>query len=221
MLALSAGPGGAPAQGFGLPVADLCGAMYALSSTLAALLQRQRTGQGQHLGVALTDCALHWMNPRFGAYREAGAHTLDAQRQATQRKAAYDAFACRDGRQLSIAALEDHFWARLCQALDLTSYGGDVFRTLPARKAVAAAINARIAERLAQRDADEVLAALQAHDVPMAPVLEPSQLAALPQFAQRGKFEAGSALPLARYPVPMTGMTARLGAAPALDSARA
>ncbi|MFP5476993.1 MAG: CoA transferase, partial [Gammaproteobacteria bacterium] len=41
VMALSGEPGGPPAPGFGLPAADLCGAMYALSATLAALLQRQ------------------------------------------------------------------------------------------------------------------------------------------------------------------------------------
>src|SRR3990167_7800827 len=115
VLAVSGEAGGQPALGVGLPVADLCGAMYALSSTLAALFQRESTGQGQHLDVALTDCALHWMNPRLGTYRESGAATLEAQREVTLVKPAYGAFACLDGRYLSIAALEDHFWQRLCQ----------------------------------------------------------------------------------------------------------
>jgi CoA:oxalate CoA-transferase len=221
VLAVSGVPGGGPAQSFGLPVADLCGAMYALSSTLAALYQRGHTGQGQHLDVSLADCALHWMNPRVGAYREAGAHTLEAQREATLVKPAYGAFACRGGRHVSIAALEDHFWVRLCEALDLAPYGGDAFRAMKARKAVAGAINARIAEVLADRDADEVFGLLQRHDVPAAPVVAPSQVAALPQFTQRGKFEAGATLPVARYPVPMAGVRpGALGAAPALDSAR-
>lgn len=221
VLAVSGVPGQGPAQSFGLPVADLCGAMYALSSTLAALYQREHTGRGQHLDVALADCALHWMNPRVGAYREAGAVTLEAQREATLVKPAYGAFACRDGRHVSIAALEDHFWARLCAALDLAPYGGEAFRAMKARKAVAGAINARIAELLAASDADEVFALLQRHDVPAAPVVEPSRVAAVPQFAQRGKFEGGGVLPVARYPVPMTGVVpGRLGGAPALDSAR-
>ncbi|MDP9912501.1 crotonobetainyl-CoA:carnitine CoA-transferase CaiB-like acyl-CoA transferase [Variovorax boronicumulans] len=221
VLAVSGVPDGGPAQSFGLPVADLCGAMYALSSTLAALYQREHTGQGQHLDVALADCALHWMNPRVGAWREAGAVSLATQREAALVKAAYGAFACRDGRHVSIAALEDHFWARLCEAIDLAPYGGEAFRAMKARKAVAGAINVRIAEVLADRDADEVFALLQQHDVPAAPVVEPSRVAALAQFAQRNKFEAANVLPVARYPVPMAGVVpGRLGGAPVLDSAR-
>ena len=221
VLAVSGVPDGGPAQSFGLPVADLCGAMYALSSTLAALYQRARTGQGQYLDVALADCALHWMNPRVGAWRESGAIALEAQREATLVKPAYGAFACRGGRHVSIAALEDHFWARLCDALDLAPYGGDEFRAMKARKDVAVSINRRIAELLADREADEVFALLQRHDVPAAPVVEPSHVSGLPQFAHRDKFEAGSLLPVARYPVAMAGMVpGGLGGAPALDNAR-
>ena len=221
VLAVSGVPGGGPAQSFGLPVADLCGAMYALSSTLAALLQRQHTGQGQHLDVALADCALHWMNPRLGAWRSSGDADLAAQREATLVKAAYGAFLCRDGRHLSVAALEDHFWARLCEALDLSPYGDAAFRSHGARKKAAPAINARLAEALAALDADDAFALLQRHDVPVAPVVEPAALAALPQFAQRGKFEGDAALALARYPVPMAGVApGGLGGAPRLDSAR-
>lgn len=220
-LALSGSPGTGPAQSFGLPVADLSGAMYALSSTLAALLQRQHSGRGQYLDVALADCALHWMNPRLGAFREADALGLEAQREATLSKAGYGAFRCRDGGHVSIAALEDHFWERLCAALPLAPYDAPAFRSHKARKPVAAEINARIAEAVAGMEADAVFDLLQRHDVPAAPVVEPAQLASLPQFAQREKFEAGAVLPLARYPVPMAGVVAgRLGAAPALDDAR-
>lgn len=220
VLAVSGAHGGGPAQSFGLPVADLCGAMYALSSTLAALFQRQGTGLGQHLDVSLADCALHWMNPRLGAYREAGASTLEAQREATLVKAAYGAFRCRDGRYLSVAALEDHFWRRLCTALDLAPFGGQAHGSHKARKPVAEAINSRIALVLEGMDADDAFELLRRHDVPVAPVVEPARLAALPQFVLRGKFEQGTVMPAVRYPVPMTGVVAGgLGVAPALGSA--
>ncbi len=220
VLAVSGAPGGAPELNFGLPVADLCGAMYALSSMLAALFQRQVTGQGQHLDVALADCALHWMNPRIGSYRQAGADTLDAQRAATLVKPAYGAFRCRDGIYLSVAALEDHFWQRLCTALDLISFSAPAYASHKQRKEHAEAINRSIAQALMQRDAREAFDLLQRHDVPVAPVVEPARLGDSPAFARRDKFEPHRTdMPLARYPVPLAGMgLGRLGAAPALGS---
>jgi len=221
VLALSGSPQSGPARDFGLPVADLCGAMYALSSTLAALVQRQHTGRGQYLDVALADCAMHWLNPRLGVYRDVGAVSIETQRELAWMRPAYGAFVCRDGRHISIAALEDHFWARLCQALDLSPFGDAVYCAMRARQPVAAAINARIGVAMAELDAHAAFALLQEHDVPVAPVLHPGELQTHPQFAQRAKFEGDAVLPLVRYPVPMQGMVAEmLGPAPILDSAK-
>ncbi|MBB1633427.1 CaiB/BaiF CoA-transferase family protein [Cupriavidus sp. UME77] len=219
VLAVSGTPGGAPAQSFGLPVADLCGAMYAMSSTLAALFQRQITGQGQHLDVSLADCALHWMNPRLGAYRASGAATLQEQRDSTLIKAAYGAFQCRDDNYLSIAALEDHFWKRLCAAIDLAPFGGEGHSSHKARKAVAVEINHRIAQVIRTMDSQEAFELLRQHDVPVAPVVTPTQLSTQPHFVSRDKFAQSDAMPLVNYPVPMSGVaSADLGAAPALGS---
>lgn len=219
VLAVSGTPGGAPAQSFGLPVADLCGAMYAMSATLAALFQRQSTGQGQHLDVSLADCALHWMNPRLGAYRTSGATTLQEQRDSTLVKAAYGAFQCRDGNYLSIAALEDHFWKRLCAALDLAPFDAEGYGSHKARKAVADEINGRIAQVIRTMDSQEAFELLRQHDVPAAPVVTPMQLSTQLHFVSRGKFARGGAMPLVRFPVPMNGVTsADLHAAPALGS---
>lgn len=220
VLAVSGEAGGPPALNFGLPVADLCGAMYALSSTLAALFQRQSTGLGQHLDVSLADCALHWMIPRLGSYRQGGADSLEAQRVATLTKPAYGAFRCRDGAYLSVAALEDHFWKRLCSALDLAPFNGPDHASHKVRKANADAINQRIAQALANLDATAAFELLQGHDVPVAPVVEPAQLGDLPQFAQRDRFAPHQGpMPLVRYPVPLTGVASgALGAAPTLGN---
>lgn len=221
IVAVSGEAGGAPALGIGLPVADLCGAMYALSSTLAALFQRTHTGCGQHLDVALADCAAHWMNPRLGIWQAVGATSIEAQRTVALVKPAYGAFACRDGRYLTVAALEDHFWVRLCEALNLTPFDAEAYRAHGARKKAADAINARIGQALAGLDADAAFALLRRHDVPVAPVVLPSELAALPQFAERGKFEDNGTMPLMRYPASLAGVEpGALGPAPALDSAR-
>lgn len=220
VLAVSGQPDGAPAQSFGLPVADLCGTMYALSATLAALFQREATGRGQHLDVALADCALHWMNPRLGAYRSAGARTVQAQREATLVKAAYGAFRCKDGRYVSIAALEDHFWKRLCAALPLAPFDGPEYATHKARKAAADAINLRIGQAMQPLQSREAFELLCRHDVPSAPVVHPAELSSQAHFASRGKFATGDDMPWVRFPVAMEGMGGtELDGAPALGSA--
>ncbi|RYY53082.1 MAG: CoA transferase, partial [Comamonadaceae bacterium] len=176
---------------------------------------------GQHLDVALADCALHWMNPRLGAWRGDGAKTLEHQRATTQVKPAYGSFRCSDGRYLSVAALEDHFWARLCRVLDMGDFGAEAYRSLGARKKAAQAINDRLAQQLAQHASAPAFELLARHDLPVAPVVEPAELAALPQFAGRGLMANAEPLSLVRFPVPLAGIDpAALADAPALDSAR-
>ena len=85
----------------------------------------------------------------------------------------------------------------------------------------AAQAHASLAEVIATLDSAQVFELLSRHDVPVAPMVEPSQVAALPQFAERHKFEPGALLPIARYPVSITGVHAGgLSNAPILDSFR-
>lgn len=202
----------------GVPVADLCGSVYGLAGVLAALVQRGVTGRGQHLDIALAECALHWLNPRLGRFAGAGVGTLEAQRRMALARPAYGAFACRDGRSISIAALEDHFWTRLLGVMDLSPYDGPAHARPADRAAATDAINALIAARCAAEDSEALLARLLEADVPAAPVLAPGEVASFPQFAARGTMQASETGPLARFPVRLEGMC-QPGPAPALGLA--
>lgn len=206
VLALSGSDAGCPDHGAGIPLADLCGAMYALSSTLAALLQRQRTGQGQYLDVSLTDCAAHWMNPRLGHFHEAGLSSLRAQREDILTKPAYGVFETADRVLISLGALEDHFWDRLVEVLDLDLRGAD-YASHAARTRRAAQINATIAQCIASQESKDLLARLHAADVPAALVVPPCGLQASEHSQQRGLFGEGAEVSgFVRYPVRMQGM---------------
>ncbi len=206
VLALSGSDAAHPDHGAGIPLADLCGAMYALSSTLAALLQRQHTGQGQYLDVSLTDCAAHWMNPRLGHFHEAGLSSLSEQREDILAKPAYGVFETADHVLISLGALEDHFWARLVEVLDLDLRGAD-YASYAARRRRAAQINAAIAQRIALQESKDLLTRLHAADVPVAPVVPPSALKASEHSFQRGLFGEEAQEPaFVRYPVRMQGM---------------
>lgn len=204
-LALAGSDHGMPAPGAGIPVADLCGAMYALSSTLAALMQRQHTGRGQHLDVSLTDCVAHWMNPRLGQFHSAGLTSLAAQRQDVLNKPAYGVFNTRDGACIAIAALEDHFWLRLLQALalDLDAEETSSYRQ---RVALAANINHAIGGRVADLDARDAVVLLEAADVPVSLVEEPLALRGSRHARSRGLFGSQAEVRYVRYPVRLAHM---------------
>lgn len=195
----------APSPSFGVPIADLNGAIYALAAVNAALFQRVHTARGQRLDVSLAESSLHGINPRLSMFHQLAAHTLEEQRAIAQRRPGYGSFACRDGVWLTIGALEDHFWQALVQVLDLVAFSGDAHRTYAQRHAVSTAINAAIAAALAQRDSRDVMAALVAADVPAEAVCAPGDLPQHPQWAARELFVDTSGGPQVRFPVQMDG----------------
>ncbi|MDX6485031.1 MAG: hypothetical protein QOF43_184 [Gaiellaceae bacterium] len=86
-----------------VPAADLAaGALGAVTEILAALLRRHRTGEGARIVVSMTHGS-YGLTPR--------APVL------THGFACYSIYACADGRQLTVAALEPKFFARLCELL--------------------------------------------------------------------------------------------------------
>lgn len=90
-------------------VADLGAALRATAQVLAALLERERTGRGQHLVVSLT----------HGAH-ELASHRLGGEpfpRLLTGDLACYRIYETADGRHLTVAALEPKFFRRLCELL--------------------------------------------------------------------------------------------------------
>jgi crotonobetainyl-CoA:carnitine CoA-transferase CaiB-like acyl-CoA transferase len=199
VVALAGTPGGPPAWGPGVPVADLCAAMYAMSSLLAALHERARTGRGRHLDVSIRDCLAHWLNPRLGPFGHAGLTGIEQQRAMALRRPAYGTFTCGDGEAIAIGAIEDHFFARLVQALALARWQGPQWSAYAARQPAADEINTSITEALAARDARTALADLSAAGVPAAPVLTPAQAVEASPSTLHDPV-AGRLLP---FPVPM------------------
>lgn len=207
---------GADSPSFGVPVADLAGATYALAAVQTALLHRVRSDRGQHLDISLTDCVAHWMNPRLAALCEARGDAARARR-AVQQRPAYGTFRCLDGRALTVAALEDHFWRALVLALPLPTFDGQDLDHYPGRAAAAADINAAIAAVLANEDSQAALARLAAADVPVAEVVSLDELPASPALAGRQRFVDTGAGPLLRFPVALEGVVASAASRSAPD----
>lgn len=203
VLALGGNDRDLPASGAGLPIADLAGGMYALSTTLAALLARERTNQGCYLDVSLTDCIAHWLNPRLGQFRSSGQNTLAEQRDEVLNKPAYGAFCTKDDAYVAIAALEDHFWASLKKVLALDTFADEDATTYSQRAKMADQINAAVAARVRTLTVLQSISMLQEADVPVSRVELPSQLQASEHARARDLFDHAGNAAFVRYPVDM------------------
>ncbi len=147
-------------------LADLSGGLFATIAILAALQSRERTGRGQRASVSLLGAArslLTMTTARFAAGGEWGGELAG-------RFPCYNVYRCRDGRYLSVGAIEPQFWETLCETLgtpELASRQWD-----PAH---AAADVGRISDVLATRSRDEWVESLSSVDCCVEPVVTPDE----------------------------------------------
>ncbi|MBI5720867.1 MAG: CoA transferase [Burkholderiales bacterium] len=219
VLALCGSPDGPPEQAVGVPVADLSGSLYAVTSLLAALMLRQKTGRGQFLDVSITDAVFTMVGPRLGSVQD----TPGFAKRHVLRRTGYGVYATRDDRFVALGAIEDHFWARLVEVLAIEELADPRFARSAARWQAADRLDPLIRSRMRERTHDEWIELLTRHDVPVTTVTTLDRVFDDPQLAARGMFLKGEGMRYVNYPVPMQGVdAARHGEAPALgaDSAQ-
>ncbi|MEY2863904.1 MAG: hypothetical protein RLY58_1611, partial [Pseudomonadota bacterium] len=107
--------GGPPPMG--IQIADVAGgSLHAVIGILAAVIERQQSGLGQHIDISMTDCAFA-LNSMAGAAQVAAGDAQMAEGGALNGATYYDYYQTRDGRYLSVGSLEPQFMLGLAQAL--------------------------------------------------------------------------------------------------------
>ncbi|MGY3439827.1 MULTISPECIES: CaiB/BaiF CoA transferase family protein [unclassified Marinovum] len=167
----------------GLPPAVLLGdtmsALYAAVGILSALVARDRTGQGTHIDIAMSE-AVAALQTSFVAADAAEEATLP------QRDPGYDLYETADGRWLTTSiAHENAYWDQLCRDVGVAE-GIGLNRT--DRVARREELVGKIAARIRQQPFAHWHALFEASGQMWAPALRRSELAADPQFHARGLF---------------------------------
>jgi crotonobetainyl-CoA:carnitine CoA-transferase CaiB-like acyl-CoA transferase len=183
-MSVTGEPDGAP-QKSGIAYADLFTGLYSAVAILAALRERDRTGRGAHIDMALLDTqvavlgnqALNWMASGVVPRRMGNGHA---------NLVPYQAFKVADGEMI-VAVGNDGQFERLCSILGLEELAEDErFRTNPARVVHRALLIPLLEERLAKRGRDELAAALEEAGVPAGPINTIDAVFADPQVEHRG-----------------------------------
>ena len=100
----------------GIAVADIAAGMYAYSGILAALLRRERTGEGAALEVSLFESLGEWMGfPAYYAMYSGKEPPRSGARHASI--APYGPFECGDGEQIFLGVQNEREWERFCEAV--------------------------------------------------------------------------------------------------------
>jgi crotonobetainyl-CoA:carnitine CoA-transferase CaiB-like acyl-CoA transferase len=133
----------------GVQIADLGGgALLAAFSIALALLVRERQGEGQYLDLAMLDGSFMWNCLRWGKYLADGQIPQPADDMLNHGFACYNLYETKDGRYMSLGALEPQFWQAFCVAvahpeLNLADYLEPGPHQEPLKAAVAAIFKKR------------------------------------------------------------------------------
>jgi crotonobetainyl-CoA:carnitine CoA-transferase CaiB-like acyl-CoA transferase len=175
---------GPPAR-VGVPLADLAGGLYACISVLGALCGRELHGGGQHADVGMLDSLVSLLSYDALDHLNSGAR-VTRQGTAHAHMVPWQAFATKDGHVV-IAAREEKFWQRLCDAIGRPDLKDDP-RTRDNRSRVANRdfVVGILEAAFALRTKDEWMAVLDEHDIPAAPVNDFDDVFADPQVRARG-----------------------------------
>jgi formyl-CoA transferase/CoA:oxalate CoA-transferase len=179
LMSLTGYPGQPPARS-GTALVDMGTGLWAALAIVAALRERDRTGQGVEIGTALFDTALAWIPYQLLGYLGSG-QVPGPMGSGTAIVAPYSAFPTADG-WLMIAAGTDARFDRLCRVLGRPDLAADPrFTHNPDRLRHRDALVAALDEETRRHATAVLLARLRAADVTCAPLQTLDQVVADPQ----------------------------------------
>ncbi|WP_421994323.1 CaiB/BaiF CoA transferase family protein [Reyranella sp.] len=189
IMSVTGTPETAPSR-TGPPLVDYLTAMSAAVGVLAALRERDRTGEAQRVDVGMLDSAVAGMGSIISAFVNGGLKAEPIGNAAASGSASSGLFQTTTSPLSIVANTEDQFRA-LCRALDRTEFLADPrFADSRIRKQNQDALRALIAARLAERPALEWEQALGAAGVPVGAVRSVPEVVDDPQVAARALFRS-------------------------------
>jgi crotonobetainyl-CoA:carnitine CoA-transferase CaiB-like acyl-CoA transferase len=183
LMSVTGAPDDPPTK-VGVPVGDITAGMFAANAIMAALVARERTGQGAYIDVALNDALLALHTYQAGRYfatgeipgREGNYHATIVP---------YGTFAVQDGF-INVAVGSDAQFRRFCEALDAPELASDHrFTTNAQRQAARAQLMREIEQRLRNGSRAHWLDRLEQRGIPAGPILDVAEAFSSPLAGDR------------------------------------
>lgn len=208
----------APAKA-GIPVADIAAGMYAYSSVLAALLRRERTGEGATLDVTMFEALGEWMG--FPAYFTAYGGSAPVRSGAHHATIApYGPFVAGDGGIVFLGVQNEREFARFCEGVlrDIALADDPRFSSGPARLANREALHDVIAKAFSSLRAEEVTSRLDEAGIANSRLNDMEEFWRHPQLEARKRWtkvrSPAGELAALKPPTNLDGMEPRMDAIP-------
>lgn len=206
------GPVEGPPTKVGVAIVDITAALFAATSILAALHERERSGQGQHVDIALLDSQVAWLANVGSNYLVSGERP-QRYGNAHPNIVPYEPFPTSDG-WIAVGVGTDRQWQRLCVLAGWDDLAEESrFATNPLRVKHREALIPILQERFESRTTEEWYEVLLEVGIPCAPINNIHEVFSDPQVLARDMLVelphptagaiklAGSPLNLSRTPV--------------------
>jgi formyl-CoA transferase len=227
-ISVTGEPGRPPVKP-GLSFGDTGTGMLMTATILAALIERNRTGQGRKLQVAMQDAMIHYMRTCFATMARTGK---PARRNGAKSSAGNNApsglYPTRGGGAndyiyITCSRANPEHWSRLMKTIGREDLIDDPrFATGDARVANERELDEIVGTWTKQHDKREAMETLIAVGVPAGAVFDTMELINEPTFAERGFIQEvrhhNGDYRMASWPVRVDGKTARIAGSPALGA---
>ena len=204
-------PTGRQPEHAGLLVGDQGSGTAAAFAIVAAVLCARRTGEAEHIDVAIADLLAAWVAPLGSLYAEDDTAPSQADLPGL------GTFRTADGEYVELGVYsENHLWDALCRSLGLEHL---VAVDMAGRAARAAEVRSEVAAAIAGHLRDPLVDRLTEQGVPIAPILSRTQMLEHPNFRARGVITTGpTGRPAIGHPIHYAAHPARPpGRPPTLD----
>jgi crotonobetainyl-CoA:carnitine CoA-transferase CaiB-like acyl-CoA transferase len=199
MMSLGGDPGGPPMR-VGFPVVDTLTGQTAAFAIVAALLRRERSGEGDFIDVAMFDATLAFMASAVVPYLVTGRALERTGNTGYSGQPTSALFSARDGQRISLGVVQQHQFEQLARLLGQLQWLADArFANPDKRREHGAAMQEALSAVFAQRDAAEWEQLLSAAGIPCGVVRDIEEALSLPELKQRAL----------RIPVHVPGLPAR------------
>jgi CoA:oxalate CoA-transferase len=182
LMSLTGYPGTPPTKSYAT-VIDRVTALHATIGALAALRERDRSGEGQALDVSLADTGFTLMEIPLAAYLDGG---IEAKREGNRGGLSpSNAYQCKDGWAYIMGSFTP-MWRRVCRVVGREDWLADPrFKTREGRATHDDEVDQYVASWCRERTVQEVVGAFSAESIPAAPVNDIPRAAREPNLEGR------------------------------------
>ncbi|WP_315128230.1 CoA transferase [Comamonas antarctica] len=152
----------------GIPIGDLGGGVFGAMGVLAAIVERDHTGRGQHVDISMLDAQISLLNYMATMHLLSG-HVPEGIGNGHFVHVPYNSYPTADGHVI-IACIGDPFFERFVDFIDLPALRKPEYRQQPVRLAAKAEIDALVSAALRQQPTAHWLERLREARIPCGPV---------------------------------------------------